>query len=415
MNNYFDYQIVRHKSGLNVVFLPMKNYNTSYAMLGADYGSVDTEFLVNGKKVSVPAGTAHFLEHKLFENEDSDAFEEYAKTGASANAYTSFDKTCYLFRTTQNFKESLEILLKYTLNPYFSEKTVKKEQGIIAEEIKMYQDNPSWRAFFGVLSGLYHNHPVRTDIAGTVESISEITPEVLYDCFNAFYNVNNMVLAVSGAFSKEEVFESLDKMIKESRPVKVEKILTNEPKTVKNSLVKCNLPVSSPVYSIGFKGSVDSGNILKEELLAALSLDILAGDISDFYRDMYNSGIINNSFSTEVFSGKDYLSFIFEGEGGKPEEVLNNITKSVEKIKKDFPKELFETAKRELFGRHIRATDSVDNIASLGVSMFFGGYKPDMAIKTLLGITAEETHDYFKKAFNCENKTMCLVEKEDKK
>lgn len=406
-----DFEIVRHKSGLNIIFLPMKNYNSSYAVLGADYGSVDTEFLKNGKRIAVPAGTAHFLEHKLFENEDNDAFAEYAKTGASANAFTSFDKTCYLFRTTTDFKESLEILLKYTLNPYFSEKTVQKEQGIIGEEIKMYQDNPGWRAFFGMLSGLYHNHPVKTDIAGTVESIRGITSEVLYDCFDAFYNVNNMVLAVSGAFDKETVLEVCDKMIKPSAPVKVEKLYTDEPTSVKETDVSCELPVSTPVYALGFKGKMNRNNILRTELLSTLALDVLAGDISRLYKEMYNSGIINNSFSTEVFSGKDYLSFVFEGEGGDPDRVRESVIKETTRIKNDFPKDLFETAKRELYGRHIRATDSVDSIGNLAVSMYFSGYSPDMSIKELETITAEEVSDYIKTAIDPADSTMCVAGK----
>ncbi len=414
INNILDFETVKHKSGLNVILLPLRDYNTSYALLGANYGSVDTEFKVNGKKICVPAGTAHFLEHKLFENEDNDAFDEYAKTGASANAYTSFDKTCYLFRTSDNFEKSLEILLKYTLNPYFTDKTVKKEQGIIAEEIKMYQDNPSWRVFFGMLGGLYHNHPVKTDIAGTVESIGKITPEILYNCFNAFYNPHNMVLAVSGKVDKDEVLAVCDKMIKETEEVKVEKVFCEEPDEVVEREIYIDLPVSSAVYGLAFKGKIDKKNILRTELLGSLALDVFAGDISSLYRDMYEKGLVNNSFSTEVFSGNDYLSFVFEGEGGNPERVRERIFEEIKRFNTDFPKDLFETAKRELYGRQIRACDSIEGLSSLAVSMYFSGYEPDRAIKELETITAEEVENYIKTSLLEDKSTLCVAGKGDK-
>ncbi len=189
------YYKVKHKSGLNIYVYEKEGYNSTYAVFGTRYGSINTTFSSNGgEKMTVPDGIAHYLEHKLFECEDGDAFAKYAKTGANANAFTSFDKTCYLFSTTDNFKESLEILLDFVQRPYFTEETVAKEQGIIGQEIKMYDDSPEWRVMFNLLEIMYHNHPVKIDIAGTVESIAKITPELLYKCYNTFYNLTNMAL-----------------------------------------------------------------------------------------------------------------------------------------------------------------------------------------------------------------------------
>ncbi|MBR1731449.1 MAG: insulinase family protein, partial [Ruminococcus sp.] len=178
------YYKIDHESGLTIYLYPKKDYNSKYAIFGTRYGSVNNAFSLDGGEVKkVPDGIAHYLEHKMFECEDGDAFLKYAKTGANANAYTSFDKTCYLFSCADNFDESLEILLDFVQRPYFTEETVAKEQGIIGQEIRMYDDSAEWRVMFNMLEKMYHTHPVQLDIAGTVESIAEITPELLYDCY----------------------------------------------------------------------------------------------------------------------------------------------------------------------------------------------------------------------------------------
>ena len=184
-------------------------------MFATNFGSIDTVCppIDGGEPVKVPDGTAHFLEHKLFENEDGDAFARYAETGADANAFTSFDKTAYLFSCTDRFADSLEILLDFVQNPYFTEKTVKKEQGIIGQEIKMYEDSPSWRVMFGLLDALYAKHGVKIDIAGTVDTIAGITPELLYTCYHSFYNPANMVLVVCGDVTAGQVLGVCDKVL----------------------------------------------------------------------------------------------------------------------------------------------------------------------------------------------------------
>jgi len=203
------YTYVKHPTGLDIYIWKMEDYSTSYALFGTKYGSINTKFRTKNEKdfITVPNGIAHYLEHKLFENEDCDVFSLYAKTGASANAYTSFDKTCYLFSCTDNVYESLEILLSFVQSPYFTEETVQKEQGIIGQEIRMYDDNAGWRVFFNMLQGMYHNHPVKIDIAGTVESIAKINADLLYQCYNTFYNLNNMVLSIAGNIDEDKILE----------------------------------------------------------------------------------------------------------------------------------------------------------------------------------------------------------------
>ena len=222
------YWKIQHPSGLTILLYPKENCSTTYAIFGTRYGSIDNCFQRSDEPApeTVPEGIAHYLEHKLFESEDGDAFERYAKTGASANAFTSFESTCYLFSCTDKLYESLEILLDFVQSPYFTEQTVQKEQGIIGQEIKMYDDDPSWRVMFNYLKAMYHSHPIKEDIAGTVESIAKITPELLYRCYNTFYNLGNMVLALAGNFDKEKVLEVCDRMLKPAEPVSVRRVFS---------------------------------------------------------------------------------------------------------------------------------------------------------------------------------------------
>ena len=192
-------------SGLTVLVRPMPGYSGTHVIYATRFGSIDRDFRLGEREVHLPAGVAHFLEHKMFEDEDGDAFAKFAKTGANANAFTAFDRTCYLFTATEQLDESLDVLLGMVGHPYFTEQTIAKEQGIIGQEIKMYDDSPDWRLITGLCECLYHSHPIRSDIAGTVESIAEITPEMLYDCCKAFYAPGNMVLAAAGNTSMEQI------------------------------------------------------------------------------------------------------------------------------------------------------------------------------------------------------------------
>ena len=219
-----EYTHIRHKSGLNILVYEMDGFSTTQAMFGTKYGSINTQFKTasDNNYCTVPEGIAHFLEHKLFENEDCDVFDLYAKTGANANAYTSFDKTCYFFSCSDHFQESLEILLSFVQSPYFTPESVAKEQGIIGQEIRMCDDDPGWRVLFNMLCGLYQKHPVRIDIAGTIDSIAQITDELLYRCYRTFYNLHNMVLAVAGNCKVDEVLEVADRLLKPCDDIKLE-------------------------------------------------------------------------------------------------------------------------------------------------------------------------------------------------
>ena len=371
------YYEVKHPSGLRIFVYPKEQNNSTYAVFGTRYGSVDTTFKRSDEAdaCTVPAGIAHYLEHKLFESEDGDAFARYAKTGANANAYTSFDVTCYLFSCTENVYESLEILLDFVQSPYFTEQTVQKEQGIIGQEIRMYDDDPQWRVMFNLLEALYHKHPVKVDIAGTVESIAQITPELLYRCYHTFYNLNNMVLCVAGNVELNKVLDHCDRMLKPSKPVEIERIFEEEPREVVKTRVEQKLSVVTPLFQLGFKENAVSRRTTKELAETEILLELMASDASPLFRRLLDAGLINeSSFGYEYFEGPGYASVIFSGESKDPDRVAEEIRAETERLRRDgIDPEAFQRAKKALYGRNIAALNSVDNIAnSMAVFAFAG-------------------------------------------
>ena len=373
------YYYKKHESGLSVYVIP-KNHGTAFAVFGTNFGSVDNRFCIDGKEHTLPDGIAHFLEHKLFENEDGiDTFKKYAQYGASANAYTSSDKTIYLFSATENIPESLEILLDFVTHPYFTDETVKKEQGIIGQEIRMYDDNPGWRLYFNTLTALYHNHPARIDIAGTVESIAKITPETLYLAYNTFYNLNNMALCVCGNIDPERVLEVCDKLLKEKAPeISPVRILPDEPENVAQKEISQKLRVSMPLFCVGVKDTdqpKESVSLAKKQAEMDIILELLFGKSGDFYNSLYESGLINSAFSA---SYEGHVSFGFceiSGYSNEPDKVYEKILERIEEVKRTgFDKDDFERVKRVFYASNIRSFNSTDDIANGFISCLFKGY-----------------------------------------
>lgn len=365
-----EYILNEHPSGLKIILYPMKGFSSNYAIFGTKYGSVDNAYLnEKGETINLPEGIAHFLEHKLFESEDGDAFAKYAKTGAYSNAYTSFDRTCYLFSCSNRFYDNLKILLDFVRSPYFTEATVNKEQGIIGQEIRMYDDMPNWRVMFNMLEGMFFNHPVRIDIAGTVDSISKITHKTLYDCYNRFYDLSNMFIVLAGDFNIDEVLNFIYNNLKlpDSAPKSTKPVIPEEPKEVKQGLVSCNLDVAKPLFCLGFKESSatetpDEMQLVSTEIL----LKMLAGSASPLYRELLEKGLINEEFSFEYFNGRGFALPLFEGESDKPEEVMELILKKVEQYKTNgLDEKLFEAIRRELFGRGICRFDAAETVCSM--------------------------------------------------
>lgn len=394
------YYKIDHTSGLKIYVFPKENYSSTYAVFGTRYGSIDTAFRKSGKEeyTEVPEGIAHFLEHKLFESEELDAFERFAKTGASANAYTSFDKTCYLFSCSGNFSQNLEILLDFVRHPYFTQKTVEKEQGIIGQEIRMYRDVPDWRVLFNLLCAMYKNHPVRIDIAGTEESIAEISADFLYECYDDFYNLGNMALAVAGNVNVEEVIEIADRLLTEDEPFSVDRKIFEEEKEVVTDYVEEKLSVASPIFSLGFKEMLSNPErTLKEELLGNIILEVIAGNTSDLYSELIDAELINPTFSTEYFTGFGYSSMIFSGESCDPKKTSGIIKERIRQFKETgISSEDFERARKKLYGREIMSYNDVDELANNLIAADFMNEGLFDEFETLKILTCDEANEFLK-------------------
>ena len=247
-----------HDSGLKVYVMPKMGYSKCYAIIGTHFGSIDSVFTVAGEaeQTILPDGVAHFLEHKMFEQPDGgNVFGEFAKYGANANAFTSNTMTAYLFECTENPVENLKILLDYVSKPYFTEENVAKEQGIIGQEIKMYDDDPDWRCAINLLGAMYENHPIKNDIAGSVESIAKIDKDLLYKCYDNFYNMANMILFVIGDINEQDMGNCVEEMIKsykilDNLPIRD---YGNEPKRVLKNTIHQTMDVSVPSFMLGYK------------------------------------------------------------------------------------------------------------------------------------------------------------------
>lgn len=394
---------IDHPSGLKILVMPKENYKSTYAIFATKYGSIDTMIqMKDGSFKEIPEGTAHFLEHKLFESEDLDAFERFAKTGASANAYTSFDRTGYLFSCSANFKKNLEILLDFVQNPYFTQATVEKEQGIIGQEIDMYKDVPDWEVMFNCLRTMYHNLPVRIDIAGTQESIAEITAETLYGCYDNFYNLHNMVLAVAGNASVDEVIEVADKVLKPVEGKMAERKVIDEPAEVIDSYVEENLSVATPQFMFGFKENWDTPErTTKEEITMEILLDMLAGQSSELYKRLFDGKLINNSFGFEYFTGFGYSCVLFAGESSDPKKVSEEIVKEINSFRKTgFDRKTFERTKKKLYGRMIMGMNDVDGIANNMAVSYFAGEDIFADFNIYKTVTLDDVNELFGKTLD---------------
>ena len=405
---YYD---IDHPSGLKILVMPKENYSSTYAIFATKYGSIDTMIqMIDGSFKEIPEGTAHFLEHKLFESEDLDAFERFAKTGASANAYTSFERTGYLFSCSANFKKNLEILLDFVQNPYFTQATVEKEQGIIGQEIDMYKDAPDWEVMFNCLRTMYHNLPVRIDIAGTQESIAQITAKTLYGCYDNFYNLHNMVLAVAGNADVDEIVEVADKVLKPVEGKMAQRKVIDEPEEVIDSYIEEKLSVATPQFMFGFKESWDTPErTTKEEISMEILLDMISGQSSELYKRLFDGKLINNSFGFEYFTGFGYSCVLFAGESNDPKKVAEEIVGEIGRFRETgFDETAFERTKKKLYGRMIMGMNDIEGLANNMAVSYFAGEDVFTDFEIFKTVTLDDVNDIFKKTLD-ENRSVLSV------
>lgn len=411
LNERYFYE--KHPSGLNIYLVPKSDYKSCYVIIGTKFGSINKMFKYNSKIIETPEGIAHFLEHKLFECKEGDAFELFSKTGANSNAFTSFDKTAYLFSCCDHLKESLKILLNFVQEPYFTEKGVNKEKGIIGQEIKMYEDSPEWRARLRLLQSLYKNHPVRDDIAGSVESIARITPDMLNDCYNAFYNFENMTLCIVGNFNEDDILDYISKNIsKESEKFSTEPLFPDEPNDISESNVIEKMEVVNPVFYIGFKHHASSHEIsCKDFICFELILNILTLGSGDMYNLLLDEELITtNSFDFEFFNGPYYKSSIFSGESKDPKRIFDIIKKEISKVQLNgFKESEFERAKKGLYYKFVSLFNNVSSLANVILDLDFSNIELFDLIDCVSKININDVNDKIKKEFDLNKSCLSKV------
>lgn len=408
------YEKIDHPSGLPIYLFP-KKLSTAYAILSVKFGSVDNRFrpAPNSEPCTLPDGVAHFLEHKLFENPDgTDALATFSTYGADSNAYTDYTRTAYLFSCTESFSESLEELLRFVTTPYFTAESVARERGIIAEEIRMYADSPWDRCAERLMNGLYRCHPVRKDICGTEASISEITPELLYDVYNTFYQLPNMALVVCGDVSAEEVLAVADKVLPHKRQpcLPILRCPEPEPKEIVSPRMREEMPVSLPILCFGFKDAdVPADPLARSRRDAALSLvgDVLFSRSNDFFGTLFEQGLITASYSYAYSICESFGYFGLSCEGEDPEEIRQCLLDYLEDLRQSgLDSSDLERSRRVLLADQIRAYDSTEEIANNLLAFVFEDADLFDYPNQLAAVTLEEANARLRELFREEN--LCL-------
>lgn len=419
LNESYKYQ--KHSSGLDVYVFP-KKMNSTMAILGTRFGSVDNTFKCskNGEFVTVPDGVAHFLEHKLFENEDgSDSFERFSQLGADANAFTSANRTAYYFECTKNFSKSLEELVRFVFNPYFTEKGIKKEIGIITEEINMYDDNPYDVCYYNMLEGLYESHSVKRNICGDEKSINEITTDILNECYDLFYTPSNTVLAVCGNTSLDVVMRVVDKILPESKQNKqVRKIIRQnenltEPKEVHKKLVTQKMNVSKPIFSIGIKDTDlprTKISSFKRDIMMALLGNILFSRSSEFDNMLIEKELIHEDLRYEYLLCETFAFASIYGKADDPEQVFEKVLDYVETVKATgLSLEDLKREKKVMITEHIGMFDSTSRIANALFAHGCVGTNLFDTCRIIESIRLSELEELLEKAFRKECFTMSVI------
>lgn len=404
-------------NGLQVYVLPKPDFLKTYATFATKFGSVDNHFRVaNGEETQVPDGIAHFLEHKMFEEPEGDIFATFASNGASANAFTSFDQTVYLFSATENIETNLSTLVDFVQNPYFTDENVEKEKGIIGQEINMYADNPDWRVYFGLIEAMYAKHPVHIDIAGTIESIDTITKETLYTCYHSFYHPSNMLLFVVGGVEPEKVFS----LIRANQGKKsyekqgeITRIFEAEPEEVAKKHLESKLAVSMPKIMFGFKEKEEglTGEAaVRRDLTTKLMLDLLLGSSTALYQKLYDADLISDSFGHEFNSSPQYAFSAIGGDTKDPDLLLQRIKEEVNLLlESGFAEKDFERARKKKIGGYLRMLNSPESIAHEFTRYQFRGGDLFEVLPVYESITLDEVNKRLQDHVDWEQLAVSLV------
>ena len=370
--------IEKLKNGLTVMVIPKQNIQKKYIIWGTNFGSIDNNFIIpnENRQIQVPDGVAHFLEHKLFEQENgSNSLDVLTGLGVDANAYTTNDHTAYLFETIDNFYEALDEFMDYVQKPYFTAENVEKEKGIIEQEIMMNDDQPAWKVYLNALECMYINHPVKLEIAGSVDSIKNIDKTVLYNCYDVFYNPSNMALVICGDFKPEEIIKEVEnRLIEKAQQGEIKRIYPEEPDTINKNRIETKMEVSTPIFVIGIKDKVNKEEMVKKHVAIEIILNMLLGTSSKLYKKLYEKGILIYKPELDYDFSKNYAYITISGQSKDPDLLLEELKKEIKRMKEQgIDEEYFNITKKKIYGSYLSEYNYVGNIARMFLADYFKG------------------------------------------
>lgn len=408
-------------NGLEVIIIPKKNVQKKYVIFGTHFGSIDNRFIMpeTHEEVFIPDGVAHFLEHKLFEQPDgTDSLYTMMALGIDANAYTTTDHTAFLFECTNHFYEGLDELMDYVQHPYFTDKNVEKEKGIIGQEIMMYDDDPSWQLYINAMDCLYKENPIKIDIAGSIESISKINPDVLYKCYNTFYNPSNMVFVACGDFEPDELLREIkSRLINKNGQEKIQRIYPKSEFKINKKYVEKEMPISMPIYMIAYKDKIilDKIETVKRHIAIEVILNMIIGESSKLYSELYENGDLLAAPDFDYEFSEQYAHVLISGPATNPKIIEKKLKEEIEKIKlSKIEKEELNRIKKKIYGSYVIEYNEVSDVARMFLSDWMKGINSFEYISSFKEITTEYVEKILNEVFNDENEILSVVKGKEK-
>lgn len=407
--------IEKLENGMKIIIIPKKNTKKKYVIWGTHFGSIDNRFIMpqTGEEVFIPDGVAHFLEHKMFEQPDgTNSLDTLMALGLDANAYTTNDHTAYLFECTDNFYEGLDELMDYVQHPYFTDENVEKEKGIIGQEINMYDDDPGWQLYINIMNCLYKDNPIKLDIAGSIESISKITPDVLYKCYNTFYHPSNMIMVLCGDFEPEKLLQEVkNRLIPKENQGEIKRIYPQKENSINKAEKTVKMEVSLPMFMMGFKDIENSAeNRIQKHIAIEILLNMLIGKSSDLYKELYENGILLAQPELDYEWSHEYAHVLISGFSQKPELVKQKIDEAISQMQKEgLNEENFNRIKRKIYGDYVIEYNSVANIGRMFLADSMKGINSFDYIEDFETVTKEYTQNVLKDIFKKENEAISII------
>ena len=407
--------IEKLENGLTVMIIPKNDTSKKYVIFGTNFGSIDNHFIMpkSNEEIKIPDGVAHFLEHKLFEQENgTNSLDVLSSLGVEANAYTTNDHTAYLFEATDNFYEALDELMNYVQNPYFTDENVEKEKGIIGQEINMYDDEPSWQVYMNAMKLMYKQNPINIDIAGSIESISKINKEILYNSYNTFYNLSNMLLVVCGDFNPENLLQEIkNRITKDDAQGEIKRIYPNEQNEIVEKEKIVTMDVTNPIFAIGFKDKVcEDKNLVKKHIAIEIILYMLLGKSSKTYKKLYEQGDIMSQPDLDYEFSKQYAHVLITGIAKNPQNVVKELKEQIKNYKEcGLDEKIFDRIKKKIYGDYVTEYNDVSNIARMFLADYFKGINSFEYLEEYEQVTIEYANQVLQEVFKEDNMVVSIV------